>query len=79
MLYVTVRVVDPSGRPKEYSRVSVKTPGFLGGWMAEVRTDADGEAEFELNIGASDRIEVYADGQILYEDYPKSRITVTVR
>ncbi len=79
MLYITVRVVEPSGRPREYARVSVKTPGLFGGWLAEQRTDSNGETEFEVNVSDSDKIEVYADGSILYDDYPRSRITVTVR
>ncbi len=78
MTYVTVRVVDSSGRPMEYARVSVWRGGIDSGFYPEQRTDRDGEAEFEVGVSSSDKICVYAEGQKLYDDYVKARITVVV-
>lgn len=75
MLYITVRVVDSSGRPEANAKVSV----WRGGWVPEQRTDSEGESEFAINATPSDRIRIYAKGQIVFEGYPKAHITVEVR
>jgi hypothetical protein len=59
--YMTVRVVDSSGRPKQGARVGVQVHRFLaGGFKSDQYTDADGTTEFELSDDS--RVTLYVNG-----------------
>lgn len=59
--YITVQVVDRTGRPRQGIRVNCQVHRCLsGGFRPEQRTDSDGRAEFEL--ADDSRITIYVNG-----------------
>jgi hypothetical protein len=62
MRYISVRVVDSTGRPKYYSRVVLEINQFLANGVKEAHTDGDGLAQFQLDVDDGAEITVYVDG-----------------
>ncbi len=54
MKYVTVRVVDGSGRPQSNAKVAFWVGGIAGGFLPPQYTNSDGEADFKLNDSYSE-------------------------
>lgn len=63
MKYTTVRVVDSGGRPQSNAKVSIYVHQFMAGGMTEPQyTNANGEANFKLNIDDGAEIGIYVSG-----------------
>lgn len=63
MRYMTVRVVDASGKPRSNTRVGIYIHQALASGMADtVYTDSNGEADFTLDVDEYAEIGVYVDG-----------------
>ncbi len=59
--YLTVRVVDPDGRPKKGARVGCYIHRFLSsGFKSDQYTDSEGQVEFTLDDDS--RVTPYVDG-----------------
>ncbi len=79
-MFVTVRVINSQGNPEYAAKVSIGYGSVIfGGVTPDQRTGTDGETEFEINASTSDRIKIYANGNTVYEDYAKPKITVHLR
>lgn len=63
MRYVTVRVVDSSGKPQHNACVGIYVSQFAASGMKEDSyTDSNGEAEFRLDIDTYAKIGIYVNG-----------------
>ena len=62
MRYVSVRVVDSSGRPQRDTRVGIEVHQFAAGGVKTEYTNSDGLAEFELDVDEGAEITVYVNG-----------------
>ncbi len=80
MKYISVRVVDSSGRPKKNVRVIISANQFLAaGGFPPVYTNSDGLARFDLNIDDSAKIEISVGyKQVVGLSKPKSEYFITI-
>ena len=78
MQYISVRVVNGSGTPCYYEKVTIMRANIVGGTYPAQWTNRDGLAEFEIDISSSDRIIVSVKGRSLYEGCPRAKIAVVV-
>lgn len=64
MQYISIRVLDTSGRPKHNARVAIGVNQFLASGVLQPKfTNTDGLVRFELNIDNFAEIEIYIDGK----------------
>ncbi|MCW3098382.1 MAG: hypothetical protein JWL77_4000 [Chthonomonadaceae bacterium] len=62
MRYVTVRVVDASGRPQANATVRLWVGGITDGFLPPEYTNSTGEAEFKFDEGYS-KVAVSVNGR----------------
>jgi hypothetical protein len=63
MRYVSVRIVDSSGRPQRDIRVGIGVSQFAASGVETGYTNGDGMAQFQLNVDEFAQINVYVNGQ----------------
>ncbi len=80
MQYMTVRVVDGSGRPQHNAKVSVYISQTLASGMKDPEyTNSDGEAEFRLDVDTGAQITIYVNGnEKISNTSVKSEFKVTI-
>ena len=77
MKYVTVRVIDSSGRPQSDVRVSLFVYQTLASGMKTPQyTNSKGEANFDLDIDQFAEISVYVKGE---ERIPRGSVEAEYR
>lgn len=78
MVHMAVLVTDSSGQPWPNIGVAVQLHGIKSGFTPDVMTDRDGVSRFSLDIGASDKITIFAKGSVRYEGYPEAKLYISI-
>lgn len=60
--YITIRVVNSSGKPEYYARVNLYIYQFAASGSHEKYTNHDGVAEFDLDIDEGAEVSVSVNG-----------------
>jgi len=60
--YITVRVVNSSGKPEYYARVTLWVYQFAAGGSYEKHTNSDGVVEFDVDIDEGAEVSISVNG-----------------
>jgi len=76
MTQISIQVVHADGLPVSGSRVAVAIQGVDAGVITPMWTNAQGVADFQLPVGAADKITIYVNG---HEKVAEDRIRTGYR